>query len=235
MTEAEWQTCTDPERMLAALNRRASARKRRLFAVACCRRIWPLLDDEALRQTVLQAERLAEQPASREDWARCRRPAIERAKQRRREGTSLAFPYYAVLAAADAVAREAALGTANQAAWAVALARADQNRPQRDLTWAAIRDAVHAAERQAQADLLRDVFRPFAAPSVGPAWLAYNGGAVAPLARAVYEEGRWQDLPVLADALEEAGCSDEAILGHLRGPGPHVRGCWVVDAILGRQ
>jgi hypothetical protein len=94
---------------------------------------------------------------------------------------------------------------------------------------------VHAAERRAQADLLRDVFRPFGAPSVDPAWLAYNGGAAALLARAVYEEGRWQDLPVLADAVEEAGCSDEAILGHLRGPGPHVRGCWAVDAVLGRQ
>jgi hypothetical protein len=61
------------------------------------------------------------------------------------------------------------------------------------------------------------------------------------LAQAAYEDrhlpaGTLDDtrLLILADALEEAGCSDAAILGHLRGPGPHVRGCWVLDLILGK-
>jgi hypothetical protein len=55
------------------------------------------------------------------------------------------------------------------------------------------------------------------------------------LSRTAYEERRFEDLPLLADALKEAGCTDEAILAHCRGPGPHVRGCWVVDLVLGKE
>jgi hypothetical protein len=84
--------------------------------------------------------------------------------------------------------------------------------------------------------LLRDVFgNPFRQPNVDSAWLAWNGGMVINLARAIYDAGRFTDLPILADALEEAGGGDEAILAHCRGPGPHVRGCWVVDLVLGKE
>jgi hypothetical protein len=82
-------------------------------------------------------------------------------------------------------------------------------------------------------DLFGDPFRPTTAPE-RPV-LAWRGGAVGRLAEAVYQERRFEALPVLADMLEEAGCSDADVLGHLRGPGPHVRGCFVVDAILGRS
>jgi hypothetical protein len=54
------------------------------------------------------------------------------------------------------------------------------------------------------------------------------------LAHLIYDQRRFTDLPVLADALEEAGCTDQTILDHLRGPGPHVRGCWAVDLLLGK-
>jgi hypothetical protein len=84
--------------------------------------------------------------------------------------------------------------------------------------------------------LLRDVFdNPFRQPNVDSAWLAWNGGMVVNLARAIYDAGRFTDLPILADALEEAGGGDETILAHCRGPGPHVRGCWVVDLVLGKE
>jgi hypothetical protein len=233
MTEAEWLAGTDPFRMLRALSRKASARKRRLFAVACCRRIWQLFD-ESLRQTVREAERLADQPASREDWVACRKPAVEWAKQRRRERAGMGLGYYAVLEAASTDARIAAESTANQAAQAVSLARADETRAQRDAVWQEVMNTVRTAELREQAALLRDVFRPFGLPRVAPAWLEWNSGAVARLAQVVYEEGRWQDLPVLADALEEAGCNDSATLDHLRSAAIHVRGCWVVDALTGR-
>ena len=75
-----------------------------------------------------------------------------------------------------------------------------------------------------------------------PAWLAWHGGAAVKLAQSVYEERELPSghldaarLAVLADMLEEAGCSDAQLLGHLRGPGPHVRGCFAVDAMLGKQ
>jgi serine/threonine protein kinase len=66
-------------------------------------------------------------------------------------------------------------------------------------------------------------------------WLRWNDGLVVRMARAINEEGRFDDLPVLADALEDAGCSDEAILTHCRKQGPHVRGCWVVDLLVGKE
>jgi hypothetical protein len=82
---------------------------------------------------------------------------------------------------------------------------------------------------------IREVFPgPFRAVIVLEGWLRANGGAVPQVARVIYEERRFADLPILADALEEAGCSDAHLLAHLRSPGPHLRGCWALDALLGR-
>jgi tetratricopeptide (TPR) repeat protein len=87
------------------------------------------------------------------------------------------------------------------------------------------------------ADLIREVFgNPFRrAPGIAPGWLAWNDGTVKQLARAIYEERAFGLMPVLADALQEAGCTDEAILDHCRGNTTHVRGCWAVDLLLGRE
>jgi serine/threonine-protein kinase len=65
-------------------------------------------------------------------------------------------------------------------------------------------------------------------------WRRWNDGTAAQLARAIAEANRFEDLPILGDALEDAGCTDEAILRHCRGPGPHVRGCWVLGLLLGK-
>jgi len=94
-----------------------------------------------------------------------------------------------------------------------------------------------AGEARIQAAALRDILaNPFrAAPAVDPSWLAWNGGAVAKLAAAIYDGRRFADLPILADALEDAGCADATILAHCRGRDEHVRGCWVVDLLTGRQ
>jgi hypothetical protein len=91
------------------------------------------------------------------------------------------------------------------------------------------------AEHREQVPLLRDVFgNPFRAVTIDPAWLAENGGTVVNLAQAIYDEGLIEDLPVLADALEEAGCRNADILKHCRGSGPHLRGCWALDLLLGK-
>ena len=66
-------------------------------------------------------------------------------------------------------------------------------------------------------------------------WLAWDDEMVPRLAGRIYEERDWDRLPILADALEEAGCTQEDILAHLRGPGPHVRGCWVLNLLLGKE
>ncbi len=85
-------------------------------------------------------------------------------------------------------------------------------------------------------DLLREVVgNPFRPVTLSPQWLTRNGGAVPRIAEAVYNELRFGDMPVLADALEEAGCDNPDVLAHCRGPGPHVRGCWVLDLLLGKE
>lgn len=89
-------------------------------------------------------------------------------------------------------------------------------------------------EAAAQASLLRDLF-PYQPVVLNPAWRKWNGGIVVRLARAIYEARRFEDLPVLADALEEAGCTNSAILSHCRKPGSHWRGCWVVDLVTSRE
>jgi hypothetical protein len=84
--------------------------------------------------------------------------------------------------------------------------------------------------------IISDVFgNPFRPVTIDPTMLTWNGGTVPKLAQVIYDERRFSDLPILADALEEVGCSEPAILTHCRSGGEHVRGCWVVDLLLGRE
>lgn len=84
-------------------------------------------------------------------------------------------------------------------------------------------------------EILRDIAgNPFRPITVNRDWLTWNDRTVPKLAQTIYDDRRFDLLPILADALEEAGCGDADILAHCRGPGPHVRGCWVVDLLLGK-
>ena len=95
------------------------------------------------------------------------------------------------------------------------------------------RERALRGEAAAQAILVRDVVgNPFRPEAMDPAWLAALDGAARRLAQEIDAQGSYGELPVLADALEEAGCTSAAILGHCRSGGAHVRGCWVVDEIL---
>jgi hypothetical protein len=93
------------------------------------------------------------------------------------------------------------------------------------------------SERRKQAELVRDVFGPRTKRRVAidRAWLAWNDATVVKLAQAIYGERGFDRLPILADALEEAGCDNHAILSHCRDDGEHALGCWVVDAVLGKK
>jgi hypothetical protein len=104
----------------------------------------------------------------------------------------------------------------------------------RDQAEAAYRRAV-AAKRGEQCSLLRDIFgNPFNTTTLAPPWLTWHGGLLDSMAQRMYDSRDFSDMPVLADALEEAGCQDQDILGHCRSGGEHVRGCWVVDLLLGK-
>jgi hypothetical protein len=89
------------------------------------------------------------------------------------------------------------------------------------------------AEPRAQAALLQEmVGNPFRPVSVAPAWLTTD---VRLLAQGIYEEKAFDRMPILADALQDAGCDSDELLNHLRSSGPHVRGCWALDLVLGKE
>jgi hypothetical protein len=100
------------------------------------------------------------------------------------------------------------------------------------------REAADAATgSQAQAQLLRDLFGPlpFRAVALGPALLHWNNGTLPAIAGHIHDTMAFGDMTILADALEDAGCTDPDVLSHCRQPGEHVRGCWVVDLLSGKE
>jgi hypothetical protein len=254
MTETEWLACIDPEPMLEFLRGRAGGRKLRLFAAACCRRIWSLLPDKRSRRAVEAVEAFADGLAARETMEAAREAAMQPLNAAPFAGAA----YSAAAAAYEATAADLRAGrreppglfpawgeaasVAHHAAEAVASEAADgpgAGSVPKQIAESA-RSVARASEQRRQANLLRCVFgNPIHPIMPDPACLAWHGVAIPTLARAVYEK---RDLPsghfrparlaVLADALEEAGCTGATLLGHLRGPGPHVRGCWVVDLAL---
>jgi hypothetical protein len=221
MTEAEWLECTDSSRLLEHLGRKARSRKLRLFAVACCRRAGEHLRDETCRRAVEVAEGFADHRVGNPEREQVTRAVRALCGPRARACYSLA---YAVVHGTRYTFVDARI-TAARANWIITAARNVGEYP-----------APEAAESAAQCRLLRDIYgNPFRAVAADAAWLAWDGGTVPKLAQAIYDERAFDRLPVLADALEEAGCTDPDLLGHCRRPGEHVRGCWVVDYLLGKS
>lgn len=97
--------------------------------------------------------------------------------------------------------------------------------------------AASNTERKEHARLFRDlIFNPFRPlPTIAPSLLHWNDATIPKLAQFIYDERRFDDLPILADALIDAGCANTDILEHCRSGGPHVRGCWVLDLLLGKE
>jgi hypothetical protein len=247
MTEAEWLTCTDIPPFVEFLRGKASDRKLRLFEVACCRRVWNLLPDDDTRRAVEVAELFADGQASRE--------SLEDAARRAKEGADQVHE-----ASKARLADPAGLAT-DTPAWGDEQLRRLQGyymanlacRPNTEwrkfTTLGSISHGRRLEEfsgagqrppavgRVPYFDLLRDIFGPllFRPVVIAPAWLRWNNGAVPAIARRVYYDRAYHDLPILAGALEDAGCTNPDIHTHCRGEGPHVRGCWVVDLILGRE
>src|SRR5262245_10134085 len=211
--EDHWLRSGDPADMVAFLGERGSVRRWRLFACACCCRILLLLADESSQQAVSVALRVAEGLAeARERLAAREEAKLAILKADQAHGGFRSRRYLYALMAASACL-DAPHGAWSHAAEATGRDRRDD-------------------ERIAQCDLLRDLFgNPFRPVAFDPAWASF---AVTSVATHVYERYAWEDLPILGDALEDAGCDDEQVLSHCRDGGEHVRGCWVVDAVLGK-
>jgi hypothetical protein len=225
MTESEWLEGSNPLKMVESRRSgRAHERKLRLFGCACCRRVWGLLPSQASRDAVGVAERFADGLARRKDlkaaWLAC-------------GGGTPPTTHDPAHTAAQVSLKMAAFWTAYNAQ-VLAAGTGPLLASQIEA-----HQAAKESEGRHQAKLLHDIFgNPSRPVSISPAWRTPQ---VVALAQAAYDE---RELPagtldaggfaVLADALEEAGCADADILNHCRRPGVHVRGCWVVDLLLGK-
>jgi hypothetical protein len=219
MTEADWLACRDPIPMLRLLGDQASKRKLRLFRCACVRRIWHLVTEGACRRMVEVAERHAEGLAGDDEL----RAARERALRALGNPTGAPKPEPTKKGRKESAAAWAALHVATDTVSVV-------------LKACEAVGGARAEEKAAQAALLREVFgNPCCPAVVDPAWLAWNNGTVARIAQTISADRCFDQLPILGDALEEAGCADPRFLGHCRGRSRHVQGCWLVDLLLNKS
>jgi hypothetical protein len=231
MTEQEWLTCKDPQPMLEFLVGKASDRKLRLFAVACCRRIWHLLVDPRSRLAVETAERFADGSATEVQLE----TASDAACTVWDSDMERASPGGDELEQADDSLRYLASMAAYNVAlpvrwWGAAPAFVAPHEVAREVTTNA------EAEGAAQCALLRDIFgKAFHEVRLKRNWLESNDATIPKLAQLIYDERRFEDLPMMADALLDAGCTSAAILNHCRSDEPHVRGCWVLDLLLAKE
>ena len=226
MTEEKWLG-TNSHVPLWAVLKTTSNRKLRLLACACCRSIWHLILDPRSQQAVATAELYADgHVARRELHARelLASAAREDFVGSLPDGTDFAHdPRHSALWAVECAARINKKWTR----WATDSVVGAQclERPDAEPT--------SFVEGPSTADLARDIFgNPFRPVEIDPRWLTSN---VVDLSRFIYDERAFDRMPILADALMDAGCDSEEIIHHCRGDGPHVRGCWVVDLLLGKE
>ena len=238
MTEAEWLAGDDPEPMIEHHCATATLRKTRLLGIACCRRLDDMLDNLDAKRALRVAEL----------WAEGECGAVERKEARR--------VAQAVAELASRLSLEDGLTLSDSAAWIVqrllqcgplplgGICYAAQMARLKDVGARAYlakvpseladerRNEVREAEKRAQCHLLRCIFgNPFRPVALDPRWGTETAVA---LASGIYTDRSFDRLPILADALEDAGCDAVELLAHLRGPGPHARGCWPLDLLLGR-
>jgi hypothetical protein len=235
MTEAEWLACTDPTPMLDFLRGKASDRKLRLFACACCRRGLVLRDNPASASASKATDLISVLEAYADGdpdglihpedlpWIR---------------GSQDYEPFFVIweenAAKLSLIRPGEGASTAADLLGTIAQTTAAQEE----------RERGGRIEKQAVLVVLSEVFgNPFRpSPPLLAAALNWNDRTIPHIAEAIYKERKLPEgtldtarLAILADALLDAGCEDEALIQHCREPGPHVRGCWAVDLILGKQ
>ncbi len=217
MTEDEWLSCSDPTLMMRWLRGRVSNRKFRLAAVAVARLLAHRLPDD-LRSAVDVGERAADGQASREEQvefvSRLYSVVVDHGK---RTGEN----WFVVNTAEDISAVYSAIRAVGCAP------------PDRDVANSPAWKLTLGANAERHPPLLKDIVgNPFRPIVFSP---ELRTSMVVSLAQQMYESRDFSGMPILADALEDQGCGDQNILSHCRGPGPHVRGCWAVDRVLGKE
>jgi hypothetical protein len=234
MREKDWLARSDPKAMVEFVRQTGSDRKKLLFAVACCRRIWSLMADSRSTMAVEVAERFADGLANHRECKAAGAAASAAVEDATRfsgyefeEGDDKQWGEFNAAFAAETVVNRGGYDPWDSAVtcgYAIEF-----------LTGTPI-----AAEHVSQVACVLDIFgNPIRPVTIDPAW---QSPTVLALATAAYEyrllpAGTLEPprLAVLSDALEEAGCDNADILNHYRQPGEHVRGCWVLDLFLGKN
>ena len=220
MTEGEWLACGDPADLLDWFGDRASRRKARLFAVACFRHDWASWTDPRARWAILAAESLADGTAAESDRMAAEAALVALVDELEDQGELECTPHVPVTILRPDFSEWDAACCVSQIG-----AKAEFG--------PGSFDGCEAEVRYELSGLLRDVFgNPFRPVAFDPRWRTAD---VMGLARGIYEDRAFDRLPLLADALMDAGADNDAILAHCRSPGPHARGCWVVDLVLGKE
>jgi hypothetical protein len=228
-TEGEWREWDHPRPLIRRLEGLVTERKARLFEVACLRRLWEAPEVREYRWVVEVLERSADEPVpavERESAARALFRVVENATwvmggmygQLLKEPEHRdAHPWVMAVQTSDAMVILA--GRALRISKGL-----PDDRPEWD---------QRLPEERAQCDLLRDIFdNPFRPTEFSPAWLTSD---VLALARGIYADKAFDRMPILADALQDTGCDSDEVLNHCRDTSAkHVRGCWVIDRILGK-
>jgi hypothetical protein len=257
ITEAEWFTSKDPAPMLQFLRGKASDRKLRLFACACCRRIWQLLADERSRKAVEVAECFADGLIGAEEIQAADLIALDAA----RDAEKRERDWWVAITAAGAATNWGAIAAewastpprdrppgvrergnpidyvapvASRVARVVGMAAGETAFAAKDYrNVKAAEETGASAARNELATMLRCIIRnPFHPIAMDPVWRTPK---VVAFAQAIYNNRTFDRLPELADALTVIGCTDADILRHCCEGGAHVRGCWVLDALLEKE
>jgi hypothetical protein len=234
MTEAEWLTSRNIfEAFLFLKDDHIYGRKWSLFCCNCLRRVWPILHDDRVREYVAIYERNADREFNDEQelkaaWAACSAAFEESPEEFASNKLFNAFTEYPLWLEPFELAKKCAEVLGRKAVderWPI------WGRWTNEKT--SICEGAISQEEIEQQRLRLDIFgNPFRPVVLDPRW---QTSTVLDLARLIYEERAFDRLPILADALMDAGCDNDDILAHCRGNGPHVRGCWVIDLILGKQ
>jgi hypothetical protein len=217
--------------MLRFVCRYTSRRKERLFAAACCWRLGNLLSGYCC-ELLTRIESAADHPLSVTGTEELINGAMAHADGLSwKMGTPIGSAHWLAANAVWDAAEGKAIGVVDQAADAVTTSKLDPGAY--DAAAPGPPTIGDPTELAAQADLLRRIVgNPFRPVTFSPEWR--TGTAIA-LARQMYESREFGAMPILADALQDAGCENDDMLSHCRGDGPHVRGCWVVDLVLGKE
>ena len=231
MKAADWPTADDADAMLQALGKwkvKPSPRQLRLFCVGCCRLVWKLLE-APMQQAVETAERFADGQATDVELAAAHDGEMRRNRSRFDKqgilyGRGDEGPHGRTVAKWAYEATEATTRAGKPVPSKVTMA----------VRWLGVSaGAPDVGAPALQAAVLRDIVGNPTAPVLLDA--AWRSPTAVELAQAIDTDRAFDRLPILADALEDAGCTNRAVLDNCRGSGPHGRGCWVVDLVLGKS